>query len=41
MKQINKNQYGQKYQKERYKIMKIGIAFKGLQLEMAWEEEKN
>jgi hypothetical protein len=34
--QINKNQYGKKYQEQGYQILKLGIAFKGDNFELAY-----
>ena len=35
--QINKNQYGKAYQEQGYKLLKLGIAFKGNNFELSYE----
>jgi hypothetical protein len=36
--QIDKNQYGKKYEEEGYRLIKLGISFSGVEFEMDWRE---
>jgi hypothetical protein len=36
--QINKNQYGKKYEEEGYHLIKLGISFSGIEFEVDWQE---